>query len=155
MTISLVVYRCNNLQKDDIDFLNYAMVYMPNVEVLNLSDNFLQDDGIRLLTFAFLIDAESYWLINLMLLFYKCSILLPYLVDKSECVTPLAELYLENCGLTCNGASQLFNVLAKLKVPLKSLSIADNSLTRLVIQETYYASFQYYLLYISISMFRC
>ncbi|KVI12316.1 NACHT, LRR and PYD domains-containing protein 13 isoform X1 [Cynara cardunculus var. scolymus] len=95
--------RSNNLQKDDADCLKYAMVYMPNLEVLNLSDNPLQDDGIR--------------------------IFVPYLVKKSKCDIPLAELYLDNCELSCHGASQLLKVLSALNVPLKSLSIGDNHLT--------------------------
>ncbi|KAI7752878.1 hypothetical protein M8C21_011594 [Ambrosia artemisiifolia] len=101
--------RCNNLQKDDVDCLKYAMVYMPNLEVLNLSENPLQDEGIR----------------NLF----------PYLVEKSKCETPLAELHLENCELSCDGVSQLLEVLAATNVPLKSLSIGDNHLTRLVPRE--------------------
>ncbi|KAJ0581268.1 putative leucine-rich repeat domain superfamily [Helianthus annuus] len=95
--------RCNNLQKEDADCLKYAMVYMPNLEVLNLSENPLQDEGIR--------------------------ILFPYFVEKSKCDTPLAELHLENCELSCQGASQLLEILAALNVPLKSLFIGDNHLT--------------------------
>lgn len=47
LRIIIFVCRCNNLQKDDADCLKYAMVYMPNLEVLNLSENPLQDEGIR------------------------------------------------------------------------------------------------------------
>lgn len=95
--------KSNNLQKDDVDCLKYAMVYMPNLEVLNLSENPLQDDGIK--------------------------ILVPCLVEKSKCATPLAELYLEHCELSCSGASQLLKVLASLNAPLKSLSLRHNHLS--------------------------
>lgn len=67
-----------------------------------------------------------------MLLSYKCSMLVRYLIEKSKCVTPLAELYLENCGLTCKGARNLLRGLVAFKVPLKSLSIENNTLNRLV-----------------------
>ncbi|KAL8236379.1 hypothetical protein R6Q59_017460 [Mikania micrantha] len=102
-SLRLLNLRCNNLHKDDVDCLKYAMVYMPNLEVLNLSENPLQDEGIRILA--------------------------TYLLEKSKCGTPLAELYLENCELSCHGASLLLEVLALLNVPLKSLSIGDNHLT--------------------------
>ncbi|KAL4571928.1 hypothetical protein LXL04_018696 [Taraxacum kok-saghyz] len=95
--------RSNNLQKDDIDCLKYAMIYMPNLQVLNLSDNPLQDDGIKILG--------------------------PCLVEKSKCPTPLADLYLENCEFTCNGASQLQKILPSLTTPLKSLSLRNNYLS--------------------------
>ncbi|XP_076898372.1 uncharacterized protein LOC143551914 isoform X2 [Bidens hawaiensis] len=95
--------RCNNLEKDDADCLKYAMVYMPNLEVLNLSENPLQDEGIK--------------------------VLVPYLVEKSKCGTPLVELNLESCELTCRGASQLLEALGALNVPLKTLFIGDNHLT--------------------------
>ncbi|KAK9055668.1 hypothetical protein SSX86_026753 [Deinandra increscens subsp. villosa] len=103
-SLRLLNLRCNNLQKDDADCLKYAMGYMPNLEVLNLSENPLQDEGVR--------------------------ILVPFLVEKSKCDTPLVELHLENCELSFHGASQLLEVLAALKVPLKSLYIGDNHLTR-------------------------
>ncbi|PWA69722.1 RNI-like superfamily protein [Artemisia annua] len=66
--------------------------------------------------------------------------LIPYLTEKSRRETPLTELYLENCWISCCGASQLLNVLAACKVSLKSLSIGHNRLSRLVSRETY-ASF--------------
>ncbi|KAI3801117.1 hypothetical protein L1987_29220 [Smallanthus sonchifolius] len=102
-SLRLLNLRCNNLKRDDADCLKYAMVYMPNLEVLNLSENPLQDEGVR--------------------------ILVPYLVEKSKSDTPLAELHLENCELSCHGASQLLEVLAALNVPLRSLSIGENHLT--------------------------
>nr|GEV39613.1 hypothetical protein [Tanacetum cinerariifolium] len=95
--------RGNHLLKDDADCLKYAIGYMPNLEVLNLSDNPLQDDGTR----------------NLF----------PFLIEKSKCETPLTELYLDKCTIACRGASQLLTVLAACKVPLKSLSIGHNYLS--------------------------
>ncbi|PWA86808.1 Leucine-rich repeat, ribonuclease inhibitor subtype [Artemisia annua] len=95
--------RGNRLLKDDADCLKYAIGYMPKLEVLNLSDNHLQDDGTR----------------NLF----------PFLIEKSQCETPLTELYLDKCLIACRGASQLLKVLAACKVPLKSLSIGDNFLS--------------------------
>lgn len=95
--------RSNLLQKDDVDCLKYAMVCMPNLQVLNLSENPLQDEGIKILA--------------------------PCLVEKSKCPTPLAELYLEHCELTCNGAGQLLKVLVSLSAPLKFLSLRYNYLS--------------------------
>ena len=68
---------------------------------------------------------------------YICRNLIPYLTEKSKLETPLTELYLEKCWISCDGASQLLNVLAACKVPLKSLSIGKNILSRLVSRETY------------------
>ncbi|XP_071913220.1 uncharacterized protein [Coffea arabica] len=39
--------RNNNLQRDDVDFLKYALVCMPKLESLDLSDNPIEDDGIN------------------------------------------------------------------------------------------------------------
>ncbi|KAL7587179.1 hypothetical protein Lser_V15G38984 [Lactuca serriola] len=95
--------RSCNLQKSDVDCLKNVMTYMPNLEVLNLSENQLQDEGIK--------------------------VLIPCLVEKSKCPTPLAELYLEHCELSCMGASQLIKFLESLKTPLKSLSLGYNYLS--------------------------
>ena len=38
--------RGNNLDKDDAVDLKCALVHMPNLEVLDISDNPLEDDGI-------------------------------------------------------------------------------------------------------------
>ncbi|XP_071689978.1 uncharacterized protein [Rutidosis leptorrhynchoides] len=87
--------RACNLQKDDADCLKYAMVYMPNLEVLDLSGNHLKNNGI-----------ES---------------LIPYFVEKSKSDTPLTDLYLENCEISLNGASQLLQALAQGKLELLDL----------------------------------
>lgn len=95
--------RSNNLHKDDVDCLKRAMVYMPKLEILDLSENPIQDDGIR--------------------------ILIRYLVEKSKSDTPLVELHVEHCTITRVGGRRLIRALASLPVPLKSLSIGDNSLS--------------------------
>ncbi|GJZ69273.1 NACHT, LRR and PYD domains-containing protein 13 isoform X2, partial [Tanacetum coccineum] len=48
--------------------------------------------------------------------------LIPYLTEKSKRETPLTELYLEKCEISCYGASELLNALVACKAPLKSLS---------------------------------
>lgn len=45
-------FRGNNLDKDDADDLRYALVHMPNLEVLDMSDNPIEDDGIRSVEFS-------------------------------------------------------------------------------------------------------
>lgn len=45
-------FRGNNLCKDDADSLKYALIYMPNLEILDLSDNPIEDDGIRSVVFV-------------------------------------------------------------------------------------------------------
>ncbi|XP_048429984.1 LOW QUALITY PROTEIN: uncharacterized protein LOC125472487 [Pyrus x bretschneideri] len=94
--------RGNNLNKDDADGLRYALVHMPKLEVLDMSDNPIEDDGIRSL--------------------------IPYFVEASEKCTPFADLMLESCELSCDGVTLLIDTLSTLKRPLKSLSVADNDL---------------------------
>ncbi|PON51406.1 LRR domain containing protein [Parasponia andersonii] len=94
--------RGNNLNKDDALGLRYAMVHMPNLEVLDISDNPIEDGGIRSL--------------------------LPYFIEASEKCSPFNDLYLENCDLSISGVISLINTFSTFKRPLKSLSIADNVL---------------------------
>ncbi|BFG42801.1 hypothetical protein CerSpe_290760 [Prunus speciosa] len=94
--------RGNYLNKDDADGLRYALVHIPNLEVLDMSDNPIEDDGIRSL--------------------------IPYLVEASEKCFPFADLILENCELSCRGVTYLIDTLSTLQRPLKSLSVADNDL---------------------------
>ncbi|KAG2712084.1 hypothetical protein I3760_04G108300 [Carya illinoinensis] len=94
--------RGNNLQKNDAGSLRYALVHMPNLEVLDISDNFIEDEGIRSL--------------------------IPYFVEASEGCSSLADLNLEKCDLSCNAVTELLNALSTFKGPLKSLSLADNFL---------------------------
>ncbi|XP_071698617.1 uncharacterized protein [Rutidosis leptorrhynchoides] len=101
--------RANGLQKHDVDCLKYAMVYMPNLKVLNLSENSLENDGIMMLV--------------------------PYLIEKSKSETPLDELYLENCDIS--RANQLLPALASFTVPLKFLSLGENPFFCLANDEYY------------------
>ncbi|KAL5792641.1 hypothetical protein ACOSP7_001235 [Xanthoceras sorbifolium] len=101
-SLCLLNLRGNNLHNDDIQDLRHALCYMPNLEILDISDNFIEDAGIRSL--------------------------IPYLVEASDRCTPLAKLILENCELSCNGVTQLLDTLSTLRRPLKFLSIADNNL---------------------------
>ncbi|XP_024018410.1 uncharacterized protein LOC21399004 isoform X1 [Morus notabilis] len=94
--------RGNNLDKDDAVGLRYALVHMPNLEVLDISDNPIEDDGIRSL--------------------------LPYFVEAFEACSPFAKLYVESCDLNASGVIELLNTLSSFKRPLESLSIADNFL---------------------------
>ncbi|KAK9281438.1 hypothetical protein L1049_004340 [Liquidambar formosana] len=98
--------RGNNLCKGDVDCLKYALVHIPNLKNLDISDNPIEDDGIRSL--------------------------IPYIVEASERHSLLSDLKLENCELSCNGVTQLLEILSTLKKPLDSLSIADNGLGRRV-----------------------
>ncbi|KAI4300111.1 hypothetical protein L6164_033525 [Bauhinia variegata] len=94
--------RGNFLKKDDLEGLRHALAHMPNLENLDISDNFFKDEGIR----------------NL----------IPYFVEASETCSPLADLKLENCELSCDGVYLLLDALSTFKGPLKSLSIAENFL---------------------------
>ncbi|KAM6592060.1 hypothetical protein CsatA_014665 [Cannabis sativa] len=94
--------RGNDLDEDDALGLRYAMVHMPHLESLDISDNPIEDGGIR----------------NL----------LPYFVEASEKCSPFKDLYLENCDISNGGVLELINTLSTLKKPLECLSIADNVL---------------------------
>ncbi|KAK2648705.1 hypothetical protein Ddye_016194 [Dipteronia dyeriana] len=78
------------------------LYHMPNLECLDISDNFIEDAGIRSL--------------------------IPYFVEASERRNPLSKLILENCEFSCNGVTQLLDTLSTLRRPLKFLSVADNNL---------------------------
>ncbi|KAG8641887.1 hypothetical protein MANES_12G040800v8 [Manihot esculenta] len=98
--------RGNNLHKYDVESLRNALFLMPNLEVLDLSDNPIEDEGIRCL--------------------------IPYFVEAPERCSPLAVLNLEDCELSWNGVTQLLDTLSTLKRPLRSLTLADNGLGSLV-----------------------
>ncbi|KAE7997929.1 hypothetical protein FH972_002517 [Carpinus fangiana] len=91
-----------NLHKEDAACLRYALVQMPNLEVLDISDNSIEDEGIRSL--------------------------IPHFVEDFERCSSLADLNLESCELSCDGVTELLNTLSTFKGPLKSLSLADNFL---------------------------
>ncbi|GAB4841291.1 hypothetical protein Ancab_022023 [Ancistrocladus abbreviatus] len=93
--------RGNNLHKNDVEDLKFALVHMPVLETLDLSDNPIEDGGIRSLIPYFAQTGEHYFLAN---------------------------LKLKNCMLSCDGVTELLEVLTKLKYTLTSLSIADNHL---------------------------
>ncbi|KAH9728968.1 RNI-like superfamily protein [Citrus sinensis] len=101
-SLRLLNLRGNNLCKADARDLGSALVHIPNLEILDISDNTIEDDGIRSL--------------------------IPYFVQASERCNPLVELYLENCELSGRGVSQLLDMLSTLRRPPTSLSIADNNL---------------------------
>ncbi|XP_043804839.1 uncharacterized protein LOC110628466 isoform X2 [Manihot esculenta] len=103
---SLSCFRGNNLHKYDVESLRNALFLMPNLEVLDLSDNPIEDEGIRCL--------------------------IPYFVEAPERCSPLAVLNLEDCELSWNGVTQLLDTLSTLKRPLRSLTLADNGLGSLV-----------------------
>ena len=42
-----LIFRGNNLDTDDMVGLRYALAHLPNLEVLDISDNPIEDDGIR------------------------------------------------------------------------------------------------------------
>ncbi|XVE78035.1 hypothetical protein DITRI_Ditri13aG0111800 [Diplodiscus trichospermus] len=101
-SLRILNLRGNDLRKDDAVSLRYALVHMPSLEILDLSDNPIEDDGIRSL--------------------------IPYFAEASKKCSPLADLNLEKCELSCEGVTQLLDALSTLGRPLKSLSIADNGL---------------------------
>ncbi|KAK8688581.1 hypothetical protein V6N13_087341 [Hibiscus sabdariffa] len=92
----------NNLQKDDAGNLRYALVQMPSLEILDLSDNPMEDDGLRSL--------------------------IPYFAEASKSCSPLTDLNLENCELSSDGVAQLLDALSTLARPLNHLSLAHNVL---------------------------
>ncbi|XP_042518475.1 uncharacterized protein LOC122092199 [Macadamia integrifolia] len=98
--------RGNNLGTDDADCLKYALVCMPNLESLDISDNPLEDRGIRSL--------------------------IHYFVEASERETPLVDLKMENCDLSSNGVAEVLRSPATLRNSFHSLSVANNSLGSLV-----------------------
>ncbi|KAL4351978.1 hypothetical protein GQ457_06G028490 [Hibiscus cannabinus] len=92
----------NNLQKDDAGNLRYALVQMPSLEILDLSDNPMEDGGLRSL--------------------------IPYFAEASKSCSPLTDLNLENCELSSDGVAQLLDALSTLERPLNHLSLAHNVL---------------------------
>lgn len=91
----------NNLCKNDIQALKSALVMMPLLESLVLSDNPIGDEGIRSLIPCF---------------------------AKSSKHLFLSDLNLENCKLSCHGVNELLQALSTTNYPLVSLSLADNDL---------------------------
>ncbi|KAK9146306.1 hypothetical protein Sjap_006209 [Stephania japonica] len=92
--------RGNNLRKDDADTLKNVLVQMPNLEYLDVSDNPIEDEGVKYL--------------------------IPYFVQASTRDYCLLELKMENCDLSSVGVTRLLGSLYHLKNPLNSLSLGDN-----------------------------
>ncbi|XP_077227277.1 RNI-like superfamily protein isoform X2 [Tasmannia lanceolata] len=94
--------RGNNLCEDDAEDLTCALIHMPNLQSLDISDNPIGDDGIRSL--------------------------IPYFIEASDRASPLVDIKIENCNLSCIGVIQLLKSLSTLRKSLNTLSIADNDL---------------------------
>ncbi|GKU86158.1 hypothetical protein SLEP1_g720 [Rubroshorea leprosula] len=94
--------RGNNLHKEDADDLRYALIRMPSLEILDISENPFGDEGI--------------------------SRLIPYFVEVSGRGTPLVCLELEDSEISSVGVEQLLNTISEFERPLNSLSIAHNCL---------------------------
>ncbi|KAG9142616.1 hypothetical protein Leryth_011690 [Lithospermum erythrorhizon] len=90
-----------NLQVSDANALKYALIHMPILEAIDLSDNPIEDEGIMSLFFF---------------------------IKMSEQQFHLVDLKLANCELTCFGVNQLLGVLSTTIKPLNSLSIGGNDL---------------------------
>ncbi|KAK4408194.1 hypothetical protein Sango_0400400 [Sesamum angolense] len=93
--------RCCNLVREDADCLKQALVHMPNLQNLDLSDNSFED-GIRSL--------------------------ISYFREISGRDLPFSDLMLENCELTCNQVIELLGVISTMKKPVNLLSIKGNRL---------------------------
>ncbi|KAL0803091.1 hypothetical protein Bca101_058267 [Brassica carinata] len=92
--------RGNELNKYDAENLAHALLHMPGLESLDLSGNPIEDSGIRSLISYFKKNPDS----------------------------PLADLNLENCELSCRGVIEFLDTLSTVEKPLKFLSVADNAL---------------------------
>ncbi|KAF0888799.1 hypothetical protein E2562_017796 [Oryza meyeriana var. granulata] len=101
-SLTLLSLRANNLNKSDIEDLCKILVKMPNLRDLDISDNPIMDEGIRLLF---------------------CFISQTLRKEKS-----LWRLRAENCDLTNIGVTELLECLSSVSEPLNLLSIADNPL---------------------------
>lgn len=101
-SVRVLNLRGNNLQMDDANSLKYALIRMPYLEILDLSDNPIEDEGIK----SFI----------------------PYLVDATKRHSFFSDLKFENCELSSNGVTELLETLSTFEKPLTSLSIAENDL---------------------------
>lgn len=126
--------RGNNLRKEDIDDLSRAIIYMPALQKLDLGDNPIGDDGIRLalVTPLNLMPFQNVGIVFELSFSFFCRCLIPLLIKASEGGSPLDELNLGNCDLSSCGVVEFLKNLISSKVPLKALCISDNSLGRYV-----------------------
>ncbi|PIA25718.1 hypothetical protein AQUCO_10800009v1 [Aquilegia coerulea] len=93
--------RGNNLQMEDAGSLKYCLLQMPNLVCLDISDNPIEDCGLRSL--------------------------IPYFLEVSERDSLFCDLSFNNCELSCNGVGELLRSLTHMKA-LNVLSIANNNL---------------------------
>ncbi|XP_002521155.2 NACHT, LRR and PYD domains-containing protein 14 isoform X2 [Ricinus communis] len=101
-SLRILNVRNNNLRKCDMKSLRYTLLCMPNLDILDLGENPIEDEGIRCL--------------------------IPYFTEAVERCSPLVELNLESCELSCEGVTLLLDTLSTLQKPLNSLTLADNGL---------------------------
>ncbi|CAM8891300.1 unnamed protein product [Rhodiola kirilowii] len=94
--------RGNNMQKMDIDDLKFSLNFLPNLDMLDLKDNPIGDEGI--------------------------GSLISCISEMAERSCFLKHLKLDNCLLSSDGAAHLLETLSSMKNQLLSLSIADNNL---------------------------
>ncbi|XP_011083100.1 uncharacterized protein LOC105165701 isoform X2 [Sesamum indicum] len=100
-SLQVLNLRSCNLVREDADCLKQALVHMPNLQNLDLSDNSIED-GVRSL--------------------------ISYFREISSRDLPFSDLMLENCELTCNQVIELLGVLSTMKKPVNLLSIKGNRL---------------------------
>lgn len=117
-----------------MDNLRYALVHIPNLEVLDISDNYIEDEGIRWAEFLHIFLGHGSLSFSHSLWTFRS--LIPYFIEASERCSSLADLNLEKCELSCKAVTELLNALLNFKGPLKSLSLADNFLGRFVLVDT-------------------
>ncbi|KAL7126770.1 hypothetical protein ABFS83_14G209100 [Erythranthe nasuta] len=100
-SLQVLNLRFCNLVSDDANCLKQALLHMPSLENLDLSDNYIEG-GFR----------------NV----------IAYFTEISGRELPFADLKLENCELTCDQVIELLGVLSTMKKPLNLLSIKGNRL---------------------------
>ncbi|XP_078429299.1 RNI-like superfamily protein isoform X5 [Wolffia australiana] len=101
-SLSVLNLRGNNLGEDDAEDLKFALLRMPRLKQLDISDNPLTDAGLRSL--------------------------IPYFLKSIDGPDPLSDIRLENCGLSSSAVVQFLDSIQSLRMPLHSLSLADNNL---------------------------
>lgn len=152
-----------NLCQDDAEDLNYVLIHMPNLTSLDLSDNPLEDEGIRYVHYwsGFILNLDIYLsdtcktkLTSLLVSLEKCyrmliviipfplvslscsnffsRSLIPYFVKAFEKASPISDVNLQNCSLSCKGVTEFLESSQTLREPLNSLSVAENNLSRQV-----------------------
>lgn len=94
--------RANNLQKDDTGNIRHALIHMPRLEMLDLSENPFGDEGM--------------------------SRLIPFFVEAPGRGILLTRLVLEDCEISNFGAEQLLNSISTYERPVKWVSLAHNYL---------------------------